>query len=330
MIPRMRAFQVTAWGEPEDQLKLQDVAVPVPRAGEVRIRNYAAAVNFFDILQVQGKYQVKPPFPFAPGAEVAGVIDALGEGVGGLAAGDRVLGMASWGGFAEYTIAAAGSVFRIPETMPFTAAAAMPIVYQTSYFALRHRVPVQPGQWLLVLAGASGVGMAALQIGKAFGARVIAAAGADDKLAFCLAQGADHAVRYDQPDWTERVQTITNGRGADIIYDPVGGDFTGQALKCIAWEGALLVIGFAAGAIPRIEANRVLLKNVSIVGLHWGEYRRHAPSMIERAQAELFAMYRDGRIRPVVARSYPLADALKALDDLRHRRAAGKIVLAIP
>ncbi len=310
-------------------MQLDEIPAPEPGPGQVRIRNRAAALNFFDILQCQGKYQVKPPLPFTPGAEVSGVIDALGEGVTGLSAGDRVQAMSPWGGFAEYSLALAASVFRIPDEMAFPQAAAMPIVYQTSYFALKHRAMLRAGEWLLVHAAAGGVGLAAVQIGKAMGAKIIATAGSDDKLAFCKSQGADHAIGYRDESWVDRVKEITGGHGADVIYDPVGGDITGLSTKCIAWEGRLLIIGFAGGTIPKIEANRVLLKNISIVGLHWGEYRKHAPQMVIDAQQDLFAMFRAGQIAPVVSREVPLDQVVPALRELASRKTHGKLVLTM-
>ncbi len=324
----MKAWHVIALGEPE-QMKLVEIPKPDPGPGEVRIRNHSAALNFFDILQVQGKYQVKPPLPFTPGAEVAGTIDAVGADVTGLAAGDRVQAMISWGGYAEYCVAKAGSVFRIPAAMSFPEAAAMPIVYQTSYFALKHRAVLAPNEWLLILAAAGGVGASALQIGKAMGARIIAAAGNADKLDFCKSLGADHVLNYTESTWVDRVKEITGGRGADVIYDPVGGDVTGLAMKCIAWEGRLLIIGFAGGGIPKIEANRILLKNISVVGLFWGEYRKHNPGMIVEAQADLFRMYEAGQIKPSVSQAVPLSDAIPLMRALAERRTQGKVVLTM-
>jgi len=310
-------------------MQLEEIPVPEPGPGQVRIRNRAAALNFFDILQCQGKYQVKPPLPFTPGAEVAGTIDALGAGVSGLLRGDRVQAMAPWGGFAEYSVAAVSGVFRIPDEMDFASAAAMPIVYQTSYFALKHRAALRAGEWLLVHAAAGGVGLAAVQIGKAMGARIIATAGSDAKLEFCKLQGADYAIGYRDESWVDRVKEITGGHGADVIYDPVGGDITGLSTKCIGWEGRLLIIGFASGAIPKIEANRILLKNISVIGLHWGEYRKHDPALVKQAQDELFAMFRAGQIEPVVSREVPLEDVVPALRELAGRKTHGKLVLRI-
>jgi len=320
----MQAWQVRAWSEPED-MTLEDSAIPEPGAGEVRIANRAAALNFFDILQIQGKYQIKPPFPFTPGAEVAGTVDAIGAGVTGLAVGAKALAMTPGGAFAEYSIAPAARVFLMPEGMDFPEAAAMPIVYHTSYFALTQRAALQRGEWLLAHAGASGVGMAAIQIGRSLGARIIATAGSRDKLDFCLAQGAEHVLDYGPADWVDRVKELTGGRGADVIYDPVGGDIFDLSTKCIAPEGRLLVIGFAGGRIPSIQANRILLKDISIVGVHWGQYVRDHPEYPAQAQQALEAM----RIRPHVGRRYRLDEAPAALRELAERKIIGKAVLVI-
>src|ERR1044071_3198642 len=277
MMVFMKAWRVSEWCEPE-QMKLEDIPIVEPGPGEVRIRNHAAALNFYDILMVQGKYQVKPPLPFTPGSEVAGTIDAVGQDVEGFAVGDRVQAMAASGGYAEYSLAPASKTFHVPDRMAFDEAAAMIVIYQTSYFALTNRTRVMPGEWLLVHAGAGGVGLSAMQIGKALGARVIATASSQEKLDFCLSQGAEHALSYSDARWVEQVKTITGGHGADIIYDPVGGDIFDLSTKCIASEGRLLVIGFAGGRIPTIAANRILLKNISIVGVLWGAYIQEHPA----------------------------------------------------
>ncbi len=322
----MKAWQVTEWCEPSE-MKYVDIPPPEPGPGEVRICTGAAAMNFFDILQVQGKYQIRPPFPFTPGGEVAGTVDAVGPGVTAFRPGDRVMAMVNTGGYAEQTIASASECFRMPEKMSFAEGAAMPIVYQTSYFALKYRAALKPGEWLLVHAAAGGVGSAAVQIGKAMGAKVIACVGGTDKFAFCREQGADHCLDYCEPSWVDSVKEITGGYGADVIYDPVGGDVFDLSTKCIAFEGRLLVIGFAGGRIPSIQANRILLKNISVVGLHWGEYRKYNPGLIQTAQEELFALYAVGKIRPVVQKTYPLAASVEGLKDLAERRVLGKSVL---
>jgi NADPH2:quinone reductase len=296
----------------------------------VRIRNHAAALNFFDILQIQGKYQTKPPLPFTPGAEVAGIVDAVGPGVNHLAIGDRVMGSGGLGGFAEYTVTPAAKTFRIPAAMDFAEAAAMLIVYQTSYLALKVRAAIKTREWLLVHAAAGGVGSSAMQLGKAFGARVIATSGSADKVDFCLRQGADYALNYRDASWVEQVKEITAGHGADVIYDPVGGDIFDLSTKCIASEGRLLVIGFAGGRIPSIAANRILLKGMSVVGCYWGGYLEHHPGFLAETQADLFALYEAGQIKPVVSQVYPLADAVAALRALAERKTHGKVILTIP
>jgi NADPH2:quinone reductase len=310
-------------------MALEDVAVPEPAPGEVRIRNHAAALNFYDILMIQGKYQVKPPLPFTPGSEVAGVVDAVAPGVAGLSVGDRVQAIASAGGYGEYSLAPSDKTFRIPSEMSFEEAAAMIVIYQTSFFALKNRTSLRAGEWLLVHAAAGGVGLSATQIGKAAGARVIATAGSREKLDFCLSQGAEHALNYREDGWAEQVKKITGGRGADYIYDPVGGDIFDLSTRCIASEGRLLVIGFAGGRIPSIAANRILLKNISVIGCYWGGYLEHNPRFMSEAQAELFKMYDAGQIKPIVSRAYALAEAPSALRALAGRETHGKVVLTM-
>jgi NADPH2:quinone reductase len=324
----MKAWQVNEWCEPE-QMSFADTDIPAPGSGEVRIRNRAAALNFFDILLVQGKYQVRPPFPFTPGNEAAGTIDAVGEGVEGFKVGDRVQAMVSSGGYAEYSIASAAKVFLIPDSMSYEEGAAMPVVYQTSYLALKVRAQLRAGEWLLVHAAAGGVGSSAMQIGKAMGARVIATVGSDEKIDFCLSQGADHAINYSESDWPDKVKKITEGRGADVIYDPVGGDAFDLSTKCIASEGRLLVIGFAGGRIPSVAANRILLKNMSVVGCYWGGHVERHPEFLMEAHRDLMAMYEAGQIKPVVSKSYSLAEAPLAMRDLAERKTIGKAVLVI-
>jgi NADPH2:quinone reductase len=307
----------------------EEISMPEPGAGEIRVKNQAAALNFYDILLIQGKYQVKPPRPFTPGSEVAGIVDAIGEGVTDFNIGDRVQAMASGGAFSEYSIAPAAKTFRIPDPMSFEEAAAMIVIYQTSYFALTHRTEVKAGEWLLVHAAAGGVGLSAMQIGKALGARIIATAGSEDKLQFCLSQGAEHAINYKDPAWVDRVKQITGKGGADIIYDPVGGEVFDLSTKCIASEGRLLVIGFAGGAIPSITANRILLKNMSVVGVYWGGYLEHHPQYMAEAQAALFKMYEAGQIKPIVSQNFALKDAVTALNALAARKTHAKVVLTM-
>jgi NADPH2:quinone reductase len=322
----MRAWQVKQWCEP-DQMEWVEVATPEPGPGEVRVRNRAAALNFFDILQIQGKYQVKPPFPFTPGAEIAGVIDAIGSGVTGWQWGDAVLGIPEGNGFAEQTVLSAAKIFRIPQGMDWAQAAALPIVYHTSYFALQDRAQLRDGEWLLVHAGASGVGMSAIQLGRAFGARVIATAGSPDKLDFARRQGAEYVLDYRDATWVDEVKYLTGGRGADVIYDPVGGDVFDLSSKCIAPYGRLLVIGFAAGRIPSIAANRILLKNMSVVGAFWGGHVKMNPGYTATTQSALERLWVQGKLSPEISHSWPLAELPAAMQALAERKVLGKAVL---
>ncbi len=324
----MKSWQVHAFCEPE-QMTLDDVPVPVPGPHEVRIRNHAAALNFFDILQIQGKYQVRPPFPFTPGAEVSGTVDAVGAEVKHVFPGDPVMAMTHNGAFAEYSLAASNRTFHAIAGMDFAEAAAMPVVYHTSYFALHRRAGLAHGEWLLVHAGASGVGMAAIQIGKAYGARVIATAGSQAKLDFCVAQGADHALLYSGAGWVEHVKEITNGRGVDVVYDPVGGDVFDLSTRAIAPEGRMLVIGFASGRIPSVPANRILLKDISIVGVHWGQYVQQHPEFLAHTHEVLTAMYLGGQLHPVVGKTFRLDEVPAGLRELADRKILGKAVATI-
>jgi NADPH2:quinone reductase len=324
----MKAWQVSDWCEPEG-MRLAEVALPEPGPAQVRIRNHAISVNFFDLLQIQGKYQVRPSFPFTPGAEVSGVVDAVGSEVTSLRAGDRVMAMTSGGGYGEYSLADAYRAFEMPAGMGWNEAAAMPVVYHTSWFALAKRANLQGGEILLVHAGASGVGMSAIQIGKAMGAKVVATAGDPRKREFAKAQGADHVVDYTRPDWIDRVKEATERRGADVIYDPVGGDIFDLSTKCIASEGRLLVIGFAGGRISNIQANRVLLKNMAVVGVFWGDYANTRPWYLRETQNALEQLYSAGKIRPAVTCTYKLADAPQAMRDIAERRIIGKAVLTV-
>lgn len=324
----MKAMLAHRWCEPSDLVLTE---MPDLEAGpsQVLIDVKAIGTNFPDILMVQGKYQVKPPFPFAPGAEVAGVVRAVGAGVTRVKPGDRVLAMLGWGAYASQAVAREPQVFRIPDSMPFEHAAAFAIVYQTSYFALALRAPLHAGQTLLVHGAAGGVGLSAVQIGKARGARVLATAGSADKRAFVKAQGADEVFDSRDPSWVEAVLKATDGKGADHIYDPVGGEVFDLSLKCIAFSGNLHVIGFASGTIPNCAMNRVLLKNISLVGLHWGAYQQKDPQKVPESMSALFAMYEKGQSPVQIGGSYPLERAADALNEIASRKATGKIVLTV-
>lgn len=323
---KMKAWHVHAWGEPET-MEWVEVEVPVPAAGQVRIRIRAAALNFFDLMQVQGKYQVKPPFPFTPGAEIAGEIDAVGAGVSEWKPGDRVLALPMGAGFAEFGVANAARVFRIPEGIDWPQAAALPVVYHTAYFALHDRGNLRAGEWLLAHAGASGVGMAAIQLGRAFGARVIATAGSPEKLEFAKRQGAEQVLDYREGGWVDRVKQITGGRGADVIYDPVGGDIFDLSSKCIAPGGRLLVVGFTSGRIPSIAANRILFKAMSVVGVYLGAHLEGNPAGVAETHRTLDRLWLEGKIHPEISLTYPLSEAPRALRDLADRKILGKAVL---
>ena len=306
-----------------------EVPVPEPGPGQVRIRNRAAALNFFDVLQIQGKYQVKPPFPFTPGAEVSGVVDAVGLGVSGFGVGDAVLAIPEGGGFAEYSIAPVGKVFPMPAGMDWAVAAAFPIVYHTSLFALRDRAALRAGEWLLVHAGASGVGMSAIQLGLAMGARVIATAGSVEKLEFARSQGAEFVLDYSTDAWVEEVKRITGGKGVDVVYDPVGGDVFDLSTKCIAPGGRLLVIGFASGRIPAPAANRILLKNISVVGAFWGGHVKLNPGYAAATQRDLSVLWEAGKLKAQVSKTWDLEELPAAMVALAARKVLGKAVLLV-
>jgi NADPH2:quinone reductase len=322
----MQAMVMKALGEPRD-LELVSAPDPEPGPGEITIDVRAVGCNFFDILLCRGTYQVKPPLPFSPGAEVAGCVRAVGPGVTGFAPGERVFAMLGFGGYATVAVVRAEGAAHLPDAMPFEHAAAFGIVYQTAYFGLVHRAALERGETLLVHAAAGGVGLAAVQIGRALGARVLATAGSAAKCAVAREHGAAAAFEYGSPQWVEAVRETTGGRGADVVFDPVGGDVFDLSTKCIAFCGRLLVIGFASGRIPTIEANRILLKNIAVVGLHWGAYRAHDAALVRDTQRALFAMYERGQLRPVVSSIHPLRDAAAALDEIGSRRNVGKVVL---
>jgi NADPH2:quinone reductase len=322
----MRAWRAHAYGPYREVLTFDDCAPPTAPDDGAVVRVSAASLNFPDLLAIAGKYQVKAPLPFVPGVEAAGTIIAVGP-KSRYAPGDRVIVSALWGAFGEQLAAPDAALFPIPAAMPDDHAAAFLVTYQTSYFALVHRAQLRAGETVLVHGGAGGVGIAAIQLAKALGALVIATAGTDDKLEICKRAGADHVINYRDDDFVAAVQRITGGKGADVIYDPVGGDVFDKSLKCIAWEGRLLVIGFASGRISEIPANRILLKNVAVIGLFWGAYQIRDPAKIRAAHDALIAMYQAGAIAPIVWRTLPLADLPEALAALEHRASYGKIVV---
>lgn len=320
----MRAVLCKSFG---GGLVVEEVARPKPAPGAVLIEVHAAGVNFADTLIVEGKYQEKPALPFTPGAEVAGVVAELGEGVTTLKRGERVLATVGWGGYAEFIAAPAESVTRIPDRMEFTVAAGFPLAYGTSHGALEWKARLQPGETLLVHGAAGGVGLTAVEIGKTMGATVIATASSAEKLAIAKAHGADHLIDYATENFRERVKEITEGRGADVIYDPVGGEVFEQSLRCIAWGGRILVIGFASGKIPQIPANILLVKNCDAIGYYWGSYRKHRPELVRQSYEKLLGWFEAGKLEPHVSHRLPLEDAGRALELLKTRAATGKVVL---
>jgi NADPH2:quinone reductase len=316
-----------ALGEPAD-LQWVELPDPEPGPGQVAVDVEAAACNFADTLICRGKYQIKPELPFSPGSEVAGRVRALGAGVDGLRVGQRVMAQMGYGGYRTVAVADARRVHPLPDAMGMDDAAGFGVAYQTSYLALADRAALRPGETLLVHAAAGGVGLAALQIGKAMGARVLAGAGSADKLELCREQGADDLLDTGAEDWHERVKELTDGRGADVIYDSVGGQIFELSTRCIAWGGRILVIGFSSGEIPSVRLNRVMLKHIAVVGLHLHGYHEHAPERLRGAMTELFALYEKG-VRPLIGGTYALRDAPKALADLAARRTTGKVILRV-
>jgi NADPH:quinone reductase len=323
----MKAILCRGWGGPED-LRFEEVAPPPLASRQVRIRVRACGVNFADTLVIAGKYQVKPPFPFSPGIEVAGDIVEVGAGIGGLRPGQRVCAfLRACGGYAEEIVADANATIAIPDGVDYVTAAAFPVAYGTSHLALTHRGNLQPGETLLVLGAAGGVGLTAVEIGKALGAHVIAAAGSPDKLAVAQAHGADELIDYTKESIRDRVRELTDGRGADVVYDPVGGDAFDQALRAVNWEARMLVIGFAGGRIQSVPANLILVKNISVVGVVWGAQGERDPALVSRYLAELLVWWEQGRLKPVVSKTFPLAEAGAAMQALLSRRYPGRIVL---
>lgn len=322
----MRAVVCREWGGPE-KLGVEDVPSPDLRDGAVRIKVHAAGVNFADLLLIAGQYQEKPAFPFTPGAEAAGVVIEVGAGVTSVKIGDRVMALTGLGAFAEEAVVDAQRVLPIAGDMEFSTAAAFPVAYGTSHGALEWRARLQSGEWLLVTGAAGGVGLTAVEIGKAMGARVIACAGSAEKLAIAQQHGADHLVDYSKEDVRERVKAITGGHGADVIYDPVGGDAFDASLRSIAWGGRIIIIGFAAGRVSQIPANIVLVKNIDVIGLYWGSYQAHKPELLRGSFAQLFRWFQEGKLRPHVSHRLPLDQAAEALSLLQQRRSTGKVVM---
>ncbi|SDH67901.1 NADPH2:quinone reductase [Pseudomonas flavescens] len=324
----MKALLCKAFG-PADCLVLEDVASPRAKDHEVLIEVQAAGVNFPDTLIIEGNYQFKPPFPFAPGGEVAGVVSAVGDKVVHLHVGDRVMALTGWGGFAEQVAVPAYNVLPMPDGMDFISAAAFGMTYGTSMHALRQRAGLQAGETLLVLGASGGVGLAAVEVGKAMGARVIAAAGSAAKLEVARQAGADELIDYSTQSLKEEVKRLTDGQGADVIVDPVGGELFDQAARSIAWNGRLLVVGFASGHIPQLPVNLMLLKGAAVVGVFWGAFAQRQPADNAANFAQLFTWHAEGRLKPLVSQTYPLADGGAAIEVLAQRKAVGKLVVRV-
>ncbi|MBU3738917.1 MAG: NADPH:quinone oxidoreductase family protein [Rhodoferax sp.] len=311
-------------------LKWLEVATPTPQAGQVLVRIHAASLNFPDLLIVQGKYQFKPALPFVPGSEFAGTVEALGDGVDTLRLGQRVACLAGTGGFATHALAPAHDCLPLPDAFPMVDAAAFIMTYATSHHALLDRGQLRSGDTLLVLGAAGGVGTAAIQIAKAIGARVIAAASTDDKCALCRSIGADDSVNYNTTPLRDALKAMTGGQGPNVVFDPVGGDISEQAFRSIAWRGRHLVIGFAAGPIPSLPLNLPLLKGASLVGVFWWDFARREPQAQSAMMSELTEWYGRGLIRPVIDRTLPMAELPAGYAHMASRGAKGKVVMTNP
>ncbi len=324
----MRAVSCEAWGPPES-LVIKDIPTPAPGAGEVLVRTSFAALNFLDTLIIENKYQVKPNLPFSPCGEFSGHVEALGAGVSGFQPGDAVAGFIGYGAAREMVICPASQMIKVPDGLSLEKAAGLFVTYGTTMHAFRQRARLRAGETLAVLGATGGVGLAAVELGHCLGARVIACASSAEKLEFARKAGADEVVDYATNDLKEALKTLTGGKGVDVVYDPVGGHLTEAALRALAWEGRLLVIGFAAGEIPRIPLNLALLKGCDIQGVFWGDFVRRSPDLQRENMRDIAAMAADGRISAHIHRILPLENIAEALNILKRREALGKVVLAM-
>jgi NADPH2:quinone reductase len=322
----MKAIVCSSYGPPEN-LSLEEIDNPVAGDNEAVVEVYAAALNFPDGLQIQGKYQFQPPMPFTPGSEVGGVVISTGPGLEGFAVGDRVMATSGIGGLAEQVVVKADDLRKIPDSMDFKTAASFAMIYTTSYYGLKQRANLQPGETLLVLGSSGGVGLAAVELGKVMGAKVIAAASSDEKLEFVSQFKPDATLNYGDGELKEKVKELTDGRGADVIYDPVGGDLFDQACRCINWNGRLLVVGFTSGRIPEYKANLALLKGSSMVGVFLGRFRKEEPAEYEKNFAELLDLYGAAKLKPIVTQSFAVKDYVQAFNIFTERRVMGKVTL---
>ena len=322
----MRAVLCKEWAGPE-KLVVENVPSMPIKNGAVRIAIHAVGINFADLLLISGTYQEKPAFPFTPGMEVAGTVMEVGTGVSSLRVGDRVMALTGTGAYADEAVVDANRVFEIPDAMDYVTAAGFPVTYGTSYGAFDWRAHLKAGEWLLVFGAAGGVGLTAVEIGKAMGAKVIACANGPKKLALAQEHGADHLIDYSKEDIRERVKAITGGRGADVVYDPVGGDAFDASLRSIAWGGRLIVIGFASGRIPQAPANILLVKNIDVIGFYWGSYQARKPELLRDSYTKLFRWYEEGKLKPHTSAQLDLKDVAQAMELLRQRKSTGKVVL---
>ena len=332
----MKALQCVELGMP-DKLQVNEIPDPEVLPGHVLIDNKAASVNFPDVLMIQGLYQFQPELPFSPGGESAGIVSSLGEGVENIAVGDRVFAMTGLGAFAEKIVVPEHAVVKIPESMDFETAAALPMTYGTSLYALKQRAELKEGETLLVLGAAGGVGLATVELGKAMGAKVIAAASTQEKVDLCIQHGADEGFIYptgkldrdQQKELSSKIKELTKGMGANVVYDPVGDDYSEPCIRATAWDGRYLVIGFAAGEIPKIPINLALLKGMKIVGVFWGAWVGMFPEENKKNFQELFQLHSDGKINPEVSDSFSLDKGAQAIAHLKDRKAKGKVIIKI-
>ncbi len=332
----MKALQCVELGMP-DKLQVNEISDPGVLPGHVLIDNKAASVNFPDVLMIQGLYQFQPELPFSPGGESAGIVSSIGEGVKNISVGDRVFAMTGIGAFAEKIVAPEHAVVKIPESMDFETAAALPMTYGTSLYALKQRAELKEGETLLVLGAAGGVGLATVELGKAMGAKVIAAASTQEKVDLCIQHGADEGFIYptgqldrnQQKELSSKIKELTGGMGANVVYDPVGDDYSEPCIRATAWDGRYLVIGFAAGEIPKIPINLALLKGMKIVGVFWGAWVGMFPEENKKNFQELFQLHSDGKINPEVSDSFSLDNGAQAIAHLKDRKAKGKVIIKI-
>lgn len=323
----MKALICNSWGDIEN-LEYTDLAKPQPKLGQVLIKVKASAVNYADIVMIKGEYQTKPTFPFSPGLECSGIIESVGENVSEFSKGDHVLAKLTHGGFAEYALANVDSVFSFPKSMSWEEAGSFFVGYISSFVAIKYQAQLNKSQSMLVLGASGGTGLTAVEIGKSFGAKIIAAASTEKKLEICSKYGADHLINYSKQNLKEKINEISNNKGVDVIFDPVGGDLFNSALSSLGWGGTYIIFGFVAG-IPKIPANRLLVKHRSAVGSSLRYFEIYEPEKIKSGVQELFKLYEKNMIKPFVSKKYPLVDSIDALTDLKNRNATGRIVIKI-